>query len=351
MRSTFLDNDVKILLSDISEKMEPLPQEAREELIKIGKKAYELLPLEDEPSDQDILTYEKGIELSVKDTANAVKSVAEKIYKRKGSELILVSLARGGIPAGIMVKRYLEKRYRIKIPHYAITLIGTKGIDTNALSYIIKRHSVSEIQFIDGWSGKGAIINALKQALVGYDGISPELALLSDPANLSELSGTHEDILIASACLNAPTAGLISRAVYSDPILHKDEFYGAVFFNNLISKDKTYDFIEKTVKKFDFSDELPYEPTTTSITGIEEVNNIAKDYNIGNIHFIKPGVGETIRALIRKIPDLILVKDAENKYINYVLEIARQKNIQVEKYPLMRYNVCGMFKDINSDVL
>lgn len=60
---------------------------------------------------------------------------------------MLVSLIRGGIPAGILIKRYLERKYKIKISHYAITLIGTKGIDNKALEYILERHDGNNIQF------------------------------------------------------------------------------------------------------------------------------------------------------------------------------------------------------------
>lgn len=165
------------------------------------------------------------------------------------------------------------------------------------------------------------------------------------------MCGTHEDILIAGACLNATTAGLLSRAVYSREFLNEDDFYGAVFFDKLLSLDKTYDFIEKIEEKLDYSDSLCCDNNMTELTGVKEVNKIAMDYGISNIHFIKPGVGETMRALIRKSPDVILVKDISNKYIEYIKDVANEKNIAIEKYPLQRYNVCSIFKDANSDVL
>ena len=67
------------------------------------------------------------------------------------------------------------------------------------------------IQFVDGWTGKGAIQRTLLEAMQNYPGIDPLLAVLSDPAHIAGKSGTYEDFLIASSCLNSTVSGLISR--------------------------------------------------------------------------------------------------------------------------------------------
>lgn len=345
MRSTLLNSDVEILFTDITDTAKTEKMEARELFIKCGAKAYEMIPFEDIPSEDEMLFYEKALRLFADDTATAVKCVAEKIYQQKGKDVVLISLARGGIPAGILIKRYLEKKYKFNIPHYALTLIGTMGIDEKALESVLEKFNPSRIQFIDGWTGKGAIVRALNKALQKYEGVSGELAVLSDPANLIYLSGTKNDILIPSACLNAPLVGLMSRSI---PL--KDSFFGAVFFEKLLDYDKTYDFINTIESHFDYSG-CSFEYKEYFGDGLSEVQKIAKDFGILDIHFIKPGMGETMRALIRKKPDVILLKKDTNKYTDFIREIALNNDICVKEYPLERYNVCSIYKDSNSDVL
>ncbi len=52
----------------------------------------------------------------------------------------------------------------------------------------------------------------------GFPKISAELAVAADPANVTELCGTHEDILIPSSCFNCTVSGLISRTFLRDDI-------------------------------------------------------------------------------------------------------------------------------------
>lgn len=72
---------------------------------------------------------------------------------------------------------------------------------------------------MDGWTGKGAIQGQLQQAMQAYPGVSPGLAVLSDPACLAEKWGTREDFLIASSCLNSVVSGLLSRTVYRPDLI------------------------------------------------------------------------------------------------------------------------------------
>ena len=58
----------------------------------------------------------------------------------------------------------------------------------------------SYCSWTDG-SVKGAILNELKKDLAQYEGVSSDIAVIADPANVTELCGTHDDILIPSSCL------------------------------------------------------------------------------------------------------------------------------------------------------
>lgn len=70
-----------------------------------------MLPIEYSPSEKYIEAYYNALENYGKSVANAVGVLSDKIYNKKGSEVVLVSLARAGIPAGILIKRYFKFKY------------------------------------------------------------------------------------------------------------------------------------------------------------------------------------------------------------------------------------------------
>ena len=61
--------------------------------------------------------------------ANLVSLLSNKIIKHRGKNLVLVSLARAGTPIGILIKRYIEFKFHLSLPHYSISIIRDRGID------------------------------------------------------------------------------------------------------------------------------------------------------------------------------------------------------------------------------
>ncbi|MFP3472223.1 tellurite-like stress resistance cysteine protease StiP, partial [Micrococcus sp. SIMBA_144] len=78
--------------------------------------------------------------------------MAEQIVAERGFQTVLVSLARAGTPIGVLIKRYLFYKYDQSFPHYSISIIRDRGIDEEALRYILNEHPGSSISFIDGWT-------------------------------------------------------------------------------------------------------------------------------------------------------------------------------------------------------
>lgn len=357
MKSSYLDRDVTLLLKDISGLVTPLPTKEREQLIQSGVHYCEMLPLEYKPTPKYMEAYQFALKAYAKTTADAVCQVAEKIYEsirkdfqedcQQFSEIVLVSLARAGIPIGILIKRYLEKKYDISVFHYSISIIRDRGIDENAIHYILERHNSMSIRFVDGWIGKGAIQRELEQALLPFPQLNPKLAVLSDPANITDLCGTHEDILIPSSCLNSTVSGLISRTFLRSDMIGEKDFHGAAFYSELMDEDLSYEFIDAIEQHFDFDTKL-IDTTPSGITGLSEVEHIAKHFDIQNINFIKPGIGEATRVLIRRVPWKLLVRPgaADNPLLAHLLQLAKEKNVPVEEYPLQNYIACGIIKNV-----
>ena len=346
MFGTYKPQDVTILLKDISGLVEPLPTREREKLIQSGRHYCEMLPIEYEPSEKYLQTYFDALNRYSKITAAAVKIVAEKIFADKGNEIVLVSLARAGTPIGILIKHCLERNFPCTVAHYTISIIRGVGIDKNAMNFILARHKPEEIQFVDGWTGKGAIARELSNAMKNFPNVNAGLAVLSDPAGVADKCGTHEDFLIASSCLNSTVSGLLSRTFLRSDIIGAEDFHGAAFYKELADKDLTYQFISAIEQNFDDLPEIK-NPVVEVNSGLAEVRKIAADFKIADINLIKPSIGEATRVLLRRLPWKILVHSLhDEKHLGHLYQLAKEKGVSLEVYPLKNYKACGLIRSL-----
>ena len=361
MRSSYSRDDVEILLRDLTGTLKPLGTKEREQLIQSGIHYSEMLPKEDKPDKEYITIYNSLLDTYKSDIAKYIITLGDKIYNKHGNKFILISLARAGIPIGILLKRYVKLRYNLDITHYAISIIRGKGIDKVAMEYIYNKHKdipVKNYQFIDGWIGKGAINKVLKDACKDLEadtkwvGINSELGVLSDPVNITNLCSTHKDLIIPSACLNSTVSGLISRTILNDNIDETTSFHGAVYMESLKDYDLSNEYIETIYNEIKKSYKNKIE---TSLNDKNTCNtdyilkNIMKDYNIGDINFIKPGVCETTRVLLRRMPWKILINKNYNlNDIPHIHKLCKDKNIDIEEYDLGNYMCCGLIQDLKN---
>ncbi len=375
MRTSYSKNDVIFLLKDLSGKMEALDTNTRERMIQSGVHYSEMLPLEYVPTDDYIKIYNDSLkEMSAK-TAKGIAILSEMLYNKHSGKFVIISLARAGTPIGILVKRYIKLKYNVDVPHYSISIIRGKGIDVNAMNFIYNTHAihtsdsyigVEHFQFLDGWTGKGAINNQLKNAVnelkeqdKKWSNLSSDLAVLADPANICTTCGTHEDFLIPSACLNSTVSGLVSRTILRKDLIDTDngDFHGAVYFEHMEKEDRSNKFIEIVTSELskiikDNTDINIDNNIDNSIpSGITVVKHIANKYGIDDINLIKPGVGETTRVLLRRIPWKVLINDSleDKSGLDHILRLCKEKNIPVEKYYLGKYKTCGIIKDLSAD--
>ncbi len=78
--------------------------------------------------------------------------------------------------------------------------------------------------------------------------------------------------------------------------------------------------------------------------GLASVASIQKEFSIDNIHFVKPGVGETTRVLLRRVPWKILVHPEAGEDVKHIIQLAEERSIPIEEYADMSYSCCGIIK-------
>lgn len=64
--------------------------------------------------------------------------------------------------------------------------------------------------------------------------------------------------------------------------------------------------------------------------GIDEVINIGKNFGIDDINLIKPGIGETTRVLLRRIPWKVLIDERYKEILSWsILSDLPKRNIHL----------------------
>lgn len=352
--------EVTWLLTDLSAVALEVPDEDREELIQGGRHYFEMLPVEYQPDPAYLDLFTRALSATAQRMAADVAGVGELVLDVAPPEgPVLVSLARAGTPIGILMRRWFAARHHLQVPHYTISIVRGGGIDTVALDYLLARHRPEQIQFVDGWTGKGAVAKELVVAVDDYVasrpgavGLRSELAVLADPGSCTSLYGTRDDFLIPSACLNSTVSGLVSRTVFRSDLIGAGMFHGAKFYAELAPHDVSRMFLDAVSAEFDrlvgaqadALARLRASNRTPTWAGWHAVADLAEEFTITNLNLVKPGVGETTRVLLRRIPWQILVRPDRIDELEHVLLLAQARGVPVVERADLPYSCVGLIR-------
>ncbi|MFF9204537.1 phosphoribosyltransferase [Streptomyces sp. NPDC014986] len=355
--SSYAPEEVGWLLQDLSDVTLEAPTEEREEAIQSGGAHYaESLPVEYQPSEQYQELFHTALDESAARLAQAVGVVTEMVLAERSPRPVLVSLARAGTPVGILMRRWAQHRHGLDLPHYAVSIVRGRGIDANALRWLAAHHDPRDVVFVDGWTGKGAITRELAGAVQefekaeGVTGFDPEIAVLADPGSCVRTYGTREDYLIPSACLNSTVSGLISRTVLRADLVGPHDFHGAKFYRELAGGDLSVAFLDAVSARFpEVTDaacaqakELLATDRTPTWEGWAAVERISEEYGIHDVNLVKPGVGETTRVLLRRVPWKVLARAGAGSDLDHVRLLAGQRGVPVEEVDGLPYTCVGL---------
>ncbi|MER7754285.1 phosphoribosyltransferase [Kitasatospora sp. NPDC097643] len=349
--SSYRPDEVGWLLKDLSGVALEAPTEEREEAVQNGGAHYaESLPVEYQPSPEYQELFHQALRVSARRIALAVGTVAETLLRERGPGLVLASLARAGTPVGILIRRWLAFAHRLDAPHYAVSIVRGRGIDPVALRYLAARHHAPDVVFVDGWTGKGAITRELADALAGTP-FSADLAVLADPGRCVRTYGTRDDFLIPSACLNSTVSGLVSRTVLRADLIGPDDFHGAKHYTELSGGDASAAFLDTVADHFAAvrdeaaaaADRLAADgDRAPDWAGWAAVEEISAGYGIDNVNLVKPGVGETTRVLLRRVPWRVLARRGVGADLDHVRLLAAQRGVEVEEVEGLPYSCVGL---------
>ncbi len=353
---SYAADEVGWLLTDLSGASLEAPTEEREEAIQSGGAHYaESLPIEYVPGPEYHRLFRSALDASAKRLAHEVGLVTELVIAERGPGTVLVSLARAGTPIGVLMRRWAAQRRGIDLPHYSISIVRGRGIDTVALRWLAAHHNPAAVMFVDGWTGKGAIVAELRAALNRHaersgDRFDPTVAVVADPAGSATVFASRDDYLIPSACLNSTVSGLVSRTVLNRDLLLPGDFHGAKFYADLAPADLSALFVDTVSSRFaEVADQvdadLPavrYSDRAPTEAGLAAVRRISEDYGIHDVNLVKPGIGETTRVLLRRVPWRILARADTGNELAHVRALADERGVPVEDVTDLAYRCVGL---------
>ena len=329
----------------------------REKAFALGHHYSESLPIEYRPSAEYLYLYNQAMDQLSSHIAQLVGIVTRRVHKYAGTDqVVIISLARAGSPVGILMRRYARTFLGLDWPHFSVSILRGKGIDKNAIKTVRGLYPNHHLQFVDGWTGKGAIQKELTKSIQqlneqGFH-LNDDLAVLSDPGGCATLYSTREDILIPNAFLNSTVSGLISRTILNNAYQSPEDYHGAKYYAELEDEDVSNAFVDQISAQFLSQEkaiqmkvkEFPVKNERTWL-GMQVAEEIAhKYYKNSDLTKVKPSVGETTRTLLRRKPHKILLRDENDEAVKHILSLCREKNIPIEVISDLHYRAIGLIE-------
>lgn len=331
--------------------IQPTSVQEKESLIQSGQAHYsQMISAENKPTNEHLKHYKQALKIGAYRMGQDIQKLGNSLMQRfKDEPIILVSLVRAGVPVGVLLKHHISKSQ--KCYHYGISIIRDRGIDYCALNAIIDQHGAKNIVFVDGWTGKGAICKELTKSLQSYPDLFdehwdiPRLVTLADLGGCSWLSASCDDWLIPSGILGSVVSGLTSRSILLQDIseesaktdfMNVDNWHKCIIYNELSDHDLSLEFINHILN------EIQKNPTQDSANWSNEIRLdqqqlccktikwVGSAYDIQDVNRIKPSIAEATRAVLRRIPDRILIKDADDENVQLLLHFAKENNVPVD---------------------
>lgn len=323
---SFLLRPVAIASTDVAEK---------ERLIQTRQRHYsEMISHEFAPSERHMAFYQRALAQNGPRMARDVLALASALSAAcdERQPVVLVSLVRAGIPLGVLLRRAL-RRCGHEVFHYGVSIIRDRGIDQQALSMILARHAAANLYFVDGWTGKGVIARELQRSAAGLPQ-PPRLVVLADPCGHAWLAASAEDWIIPSGVLGATVSGLVSRSIWPvDGGLH-----GSMVYHHLREADVSTPFIQ-AIEAFQ-ADVAPVAAAlpwpVQRAAGLQQGSQrvmqwLADRHAVHQPNRIKPGIAEATRALLRRMPEQVLVRHLGDPDVQLLVYLARQAQVSVEE--------------------
>jgi hypothetical protein len=354
-------DDVIFLLKPV--RLAPTPIEDKERLIQAGVRHYsEMISAERLPSPQYLRVFHEGLALEKDRFAHHLLLLAQLIAGARPGPITLVSLARAGTPIGAVLGRLLRRRLKRPAVHYSISIIRDRGIDVAALQYILKRHEASSVVFVDGWTGKGVIAAELRKSVTAFneqhgEGLDAGLYTVADLSGTAAAAATADDYLIPCSVLGCTISGLVSRSILNDEVVGPGDFHACVAYEEYRDADLSRWFVDTMADAaLQLAEGTVRTETAVTSAQRQEMRRRSGDFlhdamarfKIRDVNHVKPGVGEATRVLLRRVPDLVLLRDPALPDVAHLRQLAAEKDVPILVDADLPYLAAALIKELGA---
>lgn len=361
---SYLPTDVQFLLQQIQPEYKTI--EEKERLIQTNQMHYsEVIHEEKAPSENYSKLFLEMTSIYKGQLAKECQLLAKIIMDQKENfgcgnspenPICIMSLARAGTPIGVLLKRIYDDM-GVYAVHYSISIIRDRGIDEVALNYVLSQFKDSSIAFVDGWTAKGVITKTLHAEIEKFNGkhnvnVPKDLYVVSDIGGTADFCATYSDYTMPSALMNSTVSGLVSRSVLNQFVVDSGGLHGCVYYDHLKEHDVSVWFIEQVMEQYQLlkNEPLPNAPSMKEIRSKmtqDYLKKVCDKYEITDINRIKPGIAEATRVMLRRVPDLLIVKNMNDPDVKHLITLAEEKQVSVEVDENMPFGACSLIKNIS----
>ena len=75
-------------------------------------------------------------------------------------------------------------------------------------------------------------------------------------------------------------------------------------------------------------------------------SSLMREFGLNDINRVKQGIGESTRSLLRRVPDVLLLKDRESIDVRHLVWLAEKRDVPVILRPDMPYNASVIIKSL-----
>jgi hypothetical protein len=128
------------------------------------------------------------------------------------------------------------------------------------------------------------------------------------------------------------------------------DYHGGKCYRELADSDVSGLFLDTVAARFDevradvagdVTALLAFDRSPTW-AGWRAVERISEEYGIGDVNLVKPGVGETTRVMLRRVPWKVLARRGAGSDLDHVRLLAQQRGVPVEEIDELPYSCVGL---------
>jgi hypothetical protein len=178
--------------------------------------------------------------------------------------------------------------------------------------------------------------------------------VLADLSGSAAVAASTDDYLIPSCILNATISGLVSRSVYDEKTSALADFHGCVYYQHLAQHDLSRYFSETMLASIDELWQGEGHRLTTAEIDSQHYQCLSKTllswlterYGMSHHNYIKPGIGEATRVLLRREAQRLLLQNGDAEATQHLRWLAEARSVPIEVIENLPYQAVALIKEM-----